>query len=169
MKVILLIDRVLTAVVTVVLISAFSLMLGLAFLQVFLRDVFHTGIAWGDGATRQLVIWVGFFGAYLATRSNKHFHIDVLTRFLGPRLRLWFSAFSDLFAAFICFFLVAASRTFVAVGLDPGATLFLGIPQTVAAAIVPVGFSLITVQFLLRAIDGLFAAVRGAPPGQAVE
>ena len=144
-------------------------MLGLAFLQVFLRDTFHTGLPWGDVAARQLVIWVGFFGAYLATRSGRHFHIDVLTRFLGPRLRLWFNALSDIFAALICFFLVIASRTFVTVGLDPGATLFLGIPQTAAASIVPAGFGLITAQFLLRSIDGLISAIRGMPPGQAVE
>jgi TRAP-type C4-dicarboxylate transport system permease small subunit len=166
-RIIRLIDRALTAVVTVLLLSAFSLMLGLAFLQVFLRDTLHTGIVWGDVAARQLVIWVGFFGAYLATRSNTHFHIDVLTRFLGPRLRLWFNAFSDLFAALICFFLVVASRTFVAVGLDPAATLFLGIPQTAAAAIVPAGFGVITVQFLLRTIEALAEAIRGVPPGQA--
>ena len=168
MKVVRLIDRLLTAVVTAVLICSFSIMLGLAFLQVFLRDTFHTGIPWGDIAARQLVIWVGFFGAYLATRSNRHFRIDVLTRFLGPRLRLWFNALSDIFAAFVCFFLVIASRTFVTVGLDPGATLFLGIPQTAAAAIVPAGFGLITAQFLLRTIDALGAAIRGVPPGQAV-
>jgi TRAP-type C4-dicarboxylate transport system permease small subunit len=168
-KIIRLFDRVLTAVVTAVLICAFSLMLGLAFVQVVLRDTLHTGIAWGDGAARQLVIWVGFFGAYLATRSGKHFHVDVLTRFLGPRLRPWFNALSDLFAALICFFLVVASRTFVTVGLDPDATLFLGIPQTAAASIVPAGFGLITVQFLLRTVDGLAAAIRGEPPGQAAE
>jgi len=167
-KVVRLIDRLLTAVVTAVLICSFSIMLGLAFLQVFLRDTFHTGIPWGDIAARQLVIWVGFFGAYLATRSNRHFRIDVLTRFLGPRLRLWFNALSDIFAAFVCFFLVIASRTFVTVGLDPGATLFLGIPQTAAAAIVPAGFGLITAQFLLRTIDALGAAIRGVPPGQVV-
>jgi TRAP-type C4-dicarboxylate transport system permease small subunit len=167
-KAIRLIDRALTAIVTVLLICAFSVMLGLAVLQVFLRGTLHTGIVWGDVAARQLVIWVGFFGAYLATRSDKHFHIDALTRFLGPRPRLWFSAFSDLFAALICFFLVIASWTFVAVGLDADATLFLGIPQTAAASIVPAGFGLITVQFLLRTIDGLTAAIRGVPPGQAV-
>lgn len=167
MKIIRQTDRVLTAIVTVILICAFSVMLGLAFLQLFLRGTFHTGIVWGDVAARQLVIWVGFFGAYLAARSRRHFHIDVLTRFLGPRLRLWFDAFSNLFAALICFFLVIASRTFVAVGLDASATLFLGIPQTAAAAIVPAGFGLIAVQFLLRTLEGLATAIRGVPPGKA--
>jgi TRAP-type C4-dicarboxylate transport system permease small subunit len=166
-KAIRLIDRALTAIVTVLLICAFSVMLGLAALQVFLRGTFHAGIVWGDVAARQLVIWVGFFGAYLATRSNKHFHIDVLTRFLGPRPRLWFTTFSDLFAALICCFLVIASRTFVIVGLDANATVFLGIPQTAVASIVPAGFALITVQFLLRTIDDLTAAIRGVPPGEA--
>ena len=167
MRVIRLIDRALTAIVIVVLICAFSLMLGLAALQVFLRGAFHTGIPWGDVAARQLVIWVGFFGAYLATRSDKHFHIDVLTRFLGERLRVWATVLSDLFAALICFLLVTASRTFVSVGLDANATLFLGIPQTAAAAIVPAGFALIAVQFVLRTIEGFVAAVRSVPPRKA--
>ena len=169
MKVFRLIDRVVTTVVTVALICSFSIMLGLAFLQVFLRDTLHTGIPWGDVAARQLVIWVGFFGAYLATRSGRHFRIDVLARFLGERLRLWFNAFSDAFAALICFFLLLASRTFVAVGLDPGASLFLGIPQTAAASIVPAGFGLLTVQFLLRTIDALTVAIRGTPPRETAE
>lgn len=156
-------DRALTAVVNALLVLGFAVMLGLAALQVFLRFFFHTGILWGDVAARNLVIWVGFFGAYIATRENKHFRIDVLTRLLRPGIRAWLFALTDVFAAVISSFLLSASLTFVRVGIDPESTLFLQIPQTVAAMILPVGFGLIVVQFLIRAVDSVAMAVRGVP------
>ncbi len=161
MKILRAADRLLTALVWALLILTFSLMLGLAATQVILREFFHTGILWGDVAARHLVIWVGFFGAYLATRSDKHFHIDVLTRYLRPRARVWFAAFSDFFAAVICYFLIRASWTFVTVGMDPDATLFLHIPQSSVAMIVPCGFGLMMLQFLLRTAENVHRALTG--------
>ncbi len=163
MKILQFADRVLSSLVGVLLVLTFAAMLGLAAVQVFLRGVLHGGILWGDVAARHLVIWVGFFGAFLATRENKHFRIDVLTRFLHPRLRLWFNAFSDLFAAVICYLLLRASLTFVSEGLDPESTPFLGISQQHVASIVPVGFGLIMIQFLIRMVFSIAQAHRGTP------
>jgi TRAP-type C4-dicarboxylate transport system permease small subunit len=168
MKVIGLIDRGLTALVTALLVCSFTLMLGLAVAQVLLREIIHMTIPWGDLAARHLVIWVGFFGAYLASRDERHFHIGFLARFLGPRSRPWFNAVSDLFAALICAFLVMAGWTFVNVGLDPTAILFLGIRQTSAALIVPAGFGLMTVQFALRTTQSLVKAIHGEPEEDSV-
>jgi TRAP-type C4-dicarboxylate transport system permease small subunit len=164
MKYLRLTDRALTAAVSALLLISFSVMLGLAALQVILRGVFQTGILWGDVAARQLVLWVGFFGAYLATRENRHFRIDVLTRFLPIRLRLWFNGVSDLFAAVICYLLLRASITFVDVGIDPDATAFLRIPQWAVAMIVPVGFALVMVQFAMRMVVSVESALHGVPP-----
>jgi TRAP-type C4-dicarboxylate transport system permease small subunit len=157
-------DRGLTIGVTSLLVCAFAIMLGLAVLQLLLRGTLHYSISWGDIAARQLVIWVGFLGAYLATRGGKHFRIDVLSRLFPPRARAWITALSDLFAAVVCLFLVKAGVTFVTTGLDPKAVLFLGIPQTAAALIVPAGFALIALQLLLRMIESAAKAVRGLPP-----
>ena len=163
MKAIGLIDRGLTAFVTVLLVLSFTLMLGLAVLQVLLREIVHSTIPWGDLAARNLVIWVGFFGAFLASRGERHFHIGFLTRLLGPRSRPWFNLVSDLFAALVCACLVVAGWTFITVGLDPKAVLFLGIRQTTAALIVPVEFALMTLQFIIRTIQSLEKAIRGEP------
>jgi TRAP-type C4-dicarboxylate transport system permease small subunit len=154
-------DRVLTKVVTWLLLFFFVMMLGIAALQVLLRLFLHTGIIWGDIAARHMVLWVGFFGAYMATREDKHFHIDVLTRFLHPKLKAWFGAFSDLFAIVICYFMLQASLTFVEVGMDADSMLFLQVPQRAVAIIVPLGFGLILIQFLLRMIENIVRAVRG--------
>jgi TRAP-type C4-dicarboxylate transport system permease small subunit len=163
MKVIRLVDRGLTLLVTVLLVCTFALMLGMAVVQVLLREIVHTNFLWGDMAARNLVIWVGFFGAFLASRSGRHFNIGFLSRFLGPKWRPWFSAVSDLFAAVICGCLVAAGWTFVTVGLDPHAVLFLGIRQTAAAMIVPAGFLLMALQFMLRSVQSFAKALRPEP------
>ena len=168
MKYLRLADRGLTALVSTLLVLSFGVMLGLAGLQVILRGVFHTGLLWGDVAARQLVIWVGFFGAYLASRENRHFRIDVLTRFLPVRIRLWFNAASDLFAAVICYLLLRASMTFVDVGIEPDATAFLHIPQRMIAMIIPAGFALVMVQFLVRMVVSVETALHGAAPEEGV-
>jgi TRAP-type C4-dicarboxylate transport system permease small subunit len=154
-------DRALTKAVTWLLMFFFVMMLGIAALQVLLRLFLHTGIIWGDIAARHMVLWVGFFGAYMATREDKHFHIDILTRFLHPKLKAWFAAFSDLFAIVICYFMLQASLTFVSVGMDADSMLFLQVPQRAAAIIVPLGFGLILIQFFLRMIENIVRAVRG--------
>ena len=159
------IDRALTSSVDALLVIAFSVMLALAALQVLLRFFFHTGIVWGDVAARHLVIYVGFFGAYLATRERKHFRIDALTRSLPRAVRLWSDAFIDLFCAGVCAFLLRASVTFVSVGIDPASVLFLGIPEKYVAAIVPAGFGLILVQFLLRMAESIAQAFQKTPDG----
>jgi len=154
-------DRILTRTVSWLLLFFFVMMLGIAALQVLLRLFFHTGIIWGDIAARHMVLWVGFFGAYMATREDKHFHIDVLTRFLHPKLKAWFGAFSDLFAIVICYFMLQASLTFVEVGMDADSMLFLQVPQRAAAITDPLGFGLIMIQFLLRMIENIVRGVRG--------
>jgi TRAP-type C4-dicarboxylate transport system permease small subunit len=148
MKFIQVIDSVLTRVVNIALVALFIVMLSLAVVQLGLRYFLNNSILWGDIAARTLVIWVGILGAVLATRDNKHFHIDVLTRFLKIHHQLWFQRFSNLFAAVICFFLGQASVTFVELDLQSKA--FLDIPMFVIALIIPIGFYLMMIQFLLR-------------------
>jgi TRAP-type C4-dicarboxylate transport system permease small subunit len=130
-------------------------MLGLAALQVFLRFFFHTGLSWGDVAARHAVLWVGFLGAFLATREEKHFRIDAWVRTFPPRIRRRIDAVVSLLSALVCFFLLRASLTFLDVAVDPHSVLFLNIPEKGVAWIVPAGFALMVVQFLLRAIRDL--------------
>jgi len=163
MRILRAVDRGLGTVVTVLLVCSFALMLLLAVFQVVLRQVVHASLLWGDQAARQLVVCVGFLGAALASRRGGHFHVGFLTRFAGPRVRVWLHAVVDLAASAGCVLLVRAGWTFVTVGLDPQAVLFLGIHQSTAALIVPVGFGVMAIQFLLRSIESLGKGLRGEP------
>lgn len=158
MKLLRLIDNALTRVVNIALVSLFSLLMSLAFVQVFLRYFFNSSILWGDIAGRTLVIWVGFLGAVLATRENKHFHIDVLTRFLRERYQLWFQSLSNLFASVICFLLGQASQTYL--NIEGQSKTFLELPVSVVELVIPLGFYLMMFQFALRTVIMMIEGIR---------
>jgi TRAP-type C4-dicarboxylate transport system permease small subunit len=59
MRIVRLIDRGLSALVTALLVCSFTLMLGLAASQVVLRQALHANLPWGDLAARHMVVWAG--------------------------------------------------------------------------------------------------------------
>ena len=77
-------DRSFALVESGLLIFILSMMILLAFLQVILRNLFSTSFFWGDPLLRHWVLWIGFLGASLAARENRHISIDALYRILPP-------------------------------------------------------------------------------------
>jgi len=57
-------------------------MLAMAVFQIVLRNLFESGIVWGDILVRILVLWVGLAGAMVASRKGNHINIDILSRYL---------------------------------------------------------------------------------------
>jgi TRAP-type C4-dicarboxylate transport system permease small subunit len=152
------IDRALTKFEGYVLITFLFVMVVMAFLQVVLRNLFSSGILWADILLRHLLLWLGFLGAAIATSENRHINIDALRRFLSPRLRSATEVLTDLFAAVICFLLARASWTFVQGEIADRRTLFGDIPSWYAQIIIPVGFGLLVVHFVIRALLRAIAA-----------
>lgn len=54
-----------------------------------------TQMAWTEEIGRLLFLWLGFVGAGLITREEKHFVIDVFTRRMGARTRLFWQLLCD--------------------------------------------------------------------------
>lgn len=146
------IDRALTRVEGIILITLLSIMVVMSFLQVVLRNIFSSGILWADILLRHILLWLGFLGAAIATSENRHINIDALRRFLSPNIRRVMEVVTDVFAAGICFFLARASWEFVEGEIADGTTLIEGIPAWYFQIIIPVGFGLLVVHFLIRAI-----------------
>ncbi len=143
-------DKWFTRIFRGVLVAFFLVMAGLAILQVLLRTLFNGGLLWGDIAARYLVVWVGFIGAILASDDNKHFNIALLSRFLPARYEVWVDRVTSLFTAVVCVLMGNASITFLKVGIDPHSVVVLNVPSQLAAAIVPAGFYMMALKYLLR-------------------
>jgi C4-dicarboxylate transporter, DctQ subunit len=138
---------------TVILVIVLSIMVILAFLQVVLRNLFDEGILWGDTFLRHLVLWVGFLGASLATREKKHINIDLFNRFVKGKSKSLINALVNLFAAVVCWYLTSAAWTFVLDEKAANSTLFNDIPTWYFQVIIPVGFLLMTIRFLIFFIE----------------
>jgi len=127
------------------------IMIGLAFLQVLLRNFFHTGLTWADPIVRHLVLWVGFIGASIATKDDGHLAMDLVSRFLPEKIKKSSAFFVQGSSAIVCAFLTLAAYKFV-LGEKEGETLLVqGIPAYWAVAIIPLGFYFMSVRFARKA------------------
>ncbi len=153
MKLLLSLDRTLAKFETVLLVVFLGTMVVLAFVQVFLRNVFGSGLIWGDTLVRHMVLWAGFIGGALAAFEGRHIGIDALTKFLSPRVRTAAGIVTNLFAAVVCYFLTTASWTFLKGEMEAGGDFILGLPGWVAMAIIPFGYALIMIHFALKTIE----------------
>lgn len=134
----------------------------LSFLQVILRNFFNTGLLWADIFLRHLVLWVGFIGASLATRADRHINIDLLSRLVSKRYLIPIKITTQLFAIVIGIILARASYLFVLSEKEAGAIVFGNVPTWYIQIILPIGFSLIVIRFLLKILEELI----GSPSSQ---
>jgi TRAP-type C4-dicarboxylate transport system permease small subunit len=137
----------------IIIVVTLSIMVLLAFLQVVLRNFFDTGILWGDILLRHLVLWVGFFGASLATRQEKHINVDILTKLLPERFVPFVKLTVNIFALIINIILAKASWVFLSFEIEAGTTLFLDIPSWYIQIVLPLGFGLIGFRFFLKIVE----------------
>jgi C4-dicarboxylate transporter, DctQ subunit len=138
---------------TVILVVIVLVMVTLSFMQVVLRNVFDQGILWGDIFLRHLVLWVGFIGASLAAQEEKHINIDVLTRFMKGRSKLFSQGFIYFFATWICYLLLMAAWAFVRDEIAYDTMLFENVPSWYLQIIIPIGFALMAVRFALLGVQ----------------
>lgn len=141
-------------------------MLGLAFSQVVLRNLFQTGIDWADVTVRHLVLWVGLLGASVAAKERRHLSIDIASRLLPERAKHVVEALLGLVTAGVCGLLFWASCRFAAFLYEYGTGSLEGAPALLAGLILPLAFAGIAVRFLLTTIRELAALAAGPPEGE---
>jgi TRAP-type C4-dicarboxylate transport system permease small subunit len=156
-----LLNRFLLRLETVLLVFFLSVMIVLAFAQVMMRNLFSTGFLWGDPLVRQMVLWAGFMGAAVATSEGRHISIDVITKFLPDRRRYAARVLTSLAGAVISYFLGSAALTFLLDEKEAGGVLIQGIPSWIGLLIIPAGYGLMAIHFLLVAVEQGHQAVHG--------
>jgi TRAP-type C4-dicarboxylate transport system permease small subunit len=121
-----------------------------AFLQVILRNFFNTGIEGAEIMLRHLVLWIGFIGASLATKEEKHINIDLFSRIVSPVHKKIARIITDMVAIFITLVLAKAGWEFVMSEKEFGTVLFRDVPSWPFQIIIPIGFFLISLRFFLN-------------------
>lgn len=132
-------------------------MILLAFGQIILRNFLDTGYIWIDPLLRVMVLWIGMIGALVATRENKQISIDVLTRVLPPPLRHISRIITRLFAATVAGIIAWHSILFILDEWSIGNEAFAHIPAWSLESIIPIGFGIIALRYLLEAFSEIYA------------
>lgn len=128
---------------------AIVLMLVVAVTEIVSREVFNSGFAWIGEFLRLTVLWVALLGSIAASRDHRHLRIDVLSRFMSPRILRWNNFLVDLFTAFVCALLAYYSFQFVAETREYEDMAFGASPLWWFQSILPIGFGLIAWRYLL--------------------
>ncbi len=123
--------------------------------QIVLRNVFGAGFTDMDSLTRLMVLWLGMFGAVVASRKKKHINVDVLSSHLPKKARALVTIGMDIFTVGVCFTVAIYSLDLLVIEWQSGATVFASVPSWLAVAILPATFGLISFHYMLHAIDGI--------------
>jgi TRAP-type C4-dicarboxylate transport system permease small subunit len=157
-------DELIARVEQTLVVSFLGFIIFIAFLQIILRNFFSTGLDWGDSLLRNLVLWIGFIGATLATKEGKHINIDVVSRWLPPMGKNVVTLITHLFSFFVCCVLTYATLKFLRNEIQMGQKTFLNIPAWIPETILPLTFSLMTFRFGLRSLRNLSGMGKGDLP-----
>jgi TRAP-type C4-dicarboxylate transport system permease small subunit len=159
--------RVLHALEDGILVGLLLTMVGVAVMQIVMRNGFDSGFLWAETFLRVLVLWIGLAGAMAASREHRHISIDILGRFLPHHAARWVAVFNALFTAGIAGALAWYTLDFVRVEYEAPSIAFANVPTWVCESIMPFAFSIIALRYLLLAVTSPFhdapASAHGIP------
>ena len=130
-----------------------SAMLILACVQILVRNLFKSGIIWGDPAIRAMVLWIALIGAMAAVRLHKHIAIGILYQRLPQAFKRPVDGVLNLFAAAVCGIVTYFSLKFVHLEYIDGLTAFGRVPVWALESIIPLAFGIMTLRYVLMLGD----------------
>jgi TRAP-type C4-dicarboxylate transport system permease small subunit len=144
---------------------ALALMIVLAFVQVILRQLqgqTFQPVGWFDRVSMLMVIWVAMLGASVATAEGRHISIEALPKLLGPTGKRRLALVVNLVAAVITALMLALSLVYMALSQIPDPNhlfvvkaLDLKVYRWPFLTVVPWGLTLMSLRFLLRAVEAV--------------
>ena len=136
--------------------------LAASLVQIGLRNLGLPALPQTDTMVRRAVLWIAFIGASLAAFRGSHLAVDVADQVLPPGAGRRVSAAAHACAAAITILLTVGAARFVAAELA-----FAGPVAAAASAVMPLGFAVMTMRFLLGAARRLVTP-DAAPPAAAM-
>lgn len=144
-----------------------STMLLLAITDIAMRLITGGSLIWIPPVLQILVLWLGLLGALLATRSQEHIAIDVISRFVGPLGKKICGISGSLFAAIVCSLVAYFSIEFLQQSIEYDDIAFAQVPAWPLQLIIPFTFSLMALRFFLHTIG--YVRIKDYQPNPALE
>ena len=133
----------------------------LSFTQIVLRDIFSTGLFWGESALRYLVLWIALLGAMVATREYNHINIDIVSKYASDKTKYAIRIITDLFTVVVTFVLTYFSIIFIKNDMASKMKAFGSVPSWVAGLILPVAFGVICIRYIFHFSTHLKKSITG--------
>lgn len=150
---------------------AFLSLLGFSALGMGIRLLGITVPDWIEPLCHRLVLWLGFLGACLAVRSRAHIKLDLSQTLLPAQAQASVALLIAPLSGLLCLVLAHASWGFVLEEKAADAGTLAGIPAWIYPLIIPVGFMLMGLHFLLApwvaAAPMRFERIDDTSPGEA--
>jgi TRAP-type C4-dicarboxylate transport system permease small subunit len=127
----------------------------LASLQIVLRNVFSYALIWADDLIRIAVLWLAVIGALAASRDGRHIAIGIVPRYFPSAWHKPAAVIASAFATLISGILAWHAFRFVADSYRFEDTILGDLPAWAFQSVMPVGFTLISWQFLARTVRSL--------------
>ena len=154
-------NKIVTRVEDILIELFLAAMVIMVLLQILMRNLFQSGILGADDLIRHLVLWIAFFGAGIATRSNSHVKIDALTNLVKKSTRRYTDVLVNAFSCAVCGVLTVASAQFLYIEYQAHAhTQFFNLPVWVFEVVMPLGYLIIAVRFAHNGISGITDILR---------
>jgi C4-dicarboxylate transporter DctQ subunit len=144
-----------------------AIMLALAITDIAMRLITGGSLIWIPPVLQVLVLWLGLLGALLASRSQEHIAIDVISRFVGPLGKKICGITGSLFAALVCSLVAYFSIVFLQQSIEYDDIAFAQVPAWPLQLIIPFTFSLMALRFYLHTLG--FLRIKGYQPNPALK
>ena len=126
-------------------------MIGIAVYQVAARNLFGTGLTWGDGMVRVSLLWVTMIGA-MAAGPDGHIRVDVVGRFASERVARRMARITNLFTSALCFALAWYSITLILYDYADGTRGFGVVSAWICELVIPVASGVMGVRYLIATV-----------------
>lgn len=145
-------DKLIELITTKTLVVCVLSMLFLSVLNIVLRW-FNAHVMWIEPFVRYVVVLSAFLGGAIATGKRTHIGIDIVGKYFETKKMMvahaWVKRITDIVSVAALIFLTKGCIDFVAQEAEYGRIVFLGIHAKYLAMILPFGFGLMGLRFLL--------------------
>lgn len=126
-------------------------LLVLAVVQIVLRVGFDDGLPWAEALSRAGVLWLAMLGALGAARQQRHIAVDALPRLLPDAAWRVVHVLTQFAAAGLCGWAAWIGGGLMQSEREFPLPFVLGIESWVPMLVLPFGFGLLAVRFVLSA------------------